>query len=304
VIGARLSPTPLYFASHTPPTHRNEHPLAKKKVLVTGLRGTVGQAIRSEFEGRYELSGFSRYGAEDLPDERNHKGNIADRDSVVTAFQGQHTVVHLAADRSATADWESALRNNFVGTYNIFEAAKLAGVKRVVFGSSQHSIGGNYLDEPYRSILAGEFDKVTRPYPLMDESIAIRPSGYYGASKAYGEALGSVYKDYYGVNSIHVRIGWTISNNDPRSSGGGLAMWLSSRDTAQIMYKAVDAPDDLDYAVVFATSNNYWNIFNLDKARKLLGYDPQDDAGKLIDPNSKLPDRDRTEFKENPEDPD
>ena len=233
----------------------------------------------------------------------NHKGNIADLDSVIEAFQGQHTIVHLAADRSATAGWESALRNNFVGTYNIFEGAKIAGVKRIVFGSSQHSIGGNYLDEPYRSILAGEFDKVTRPYPLMDESIAIRPSGYYGASKAYGEALGSVYKDYYGVNSIHVRIGWTISNNDPKSSGGGLAMWLSSRDTAQILYKAVDAPDDLDYAVVFATSNNYWNIFSLDRARNLLGYDPQDDAGKEIDPNSKLPDRDRTEFKEHPEDP-
>ncbi|NQW18705.1 MAG: NAD(P)-dependent oxidoreductase [Chloroflexi bacterium] len=277
--------------------------MAKKKVLVTGLRGLVGTALRSEFEERYELSGFSRYGAEDLPDERNHKGNIADLDSVVKAFEGQHTVVHLAADRSATADWESALRNNFVGTYNIFEGAKRAGVKRVVFGSSQHSIGGNYLDEPYRSILAGEFDKVTRPYALMDETIPIRPSGYYGASKAYGEALGSVYKDYYGVQSIHIRIGWTISNDNPRVSGGGLAMWLSHRDTAQIHYKAVDAPDDLDYAVVFATSNNYWNIFSLDKARKLLGYDPQDDAGKELDPNASLPERDRTEFKVHPDDP-
>jgi NAD+ dependent glucose-6-phosphate dehydrogenase len=277
--------------------------LAKKKVLVTGLSGTVGQAIRPEFEKRYVLSGLSRYGAKGLPDENNHRGNIAELDDCIAAFQGQDVVVHLAADRSATADWDSALRNNFVGTYNIFEAAKRAGVKRVVFGSSQHSIGGNYLDEPYRSILAGEFDKVKRPYPLMDESIPIRPSGYYGASKAYGEALGSVYKDYHGVQSIHVRIGWTISSDDPKFSGGGLAMWLSHQDTAQIMYRSVDAPDSLDYAVVFATSNNYWNIFSLERARTLLGYEPEDDAGPVIDPASNMPDRDRTEFKVHPDDP-
>ena len=72
----------------------------------------------------------------------------------------------------------------------------MQGVKRVVFGSSQHSVGGNYLDEPYRTIFAGEFDKVKRPVPLLDETTPIRPSGYYGASKAYGEALGSYYNDY------------------------------------------------------------------------------------------------------------
>ena len=127
----------------------------KRKVLVTGLSGVVGSAIRGEFEERYDLSGLSRYGTEDLAPERDFKGNISDLDSILPAFQGQDTVVHLAADRSATAGWESALKNNFVGTYNIFEAARIQGVKRVVFGSSQHSVGGNYLDEPYRTIFAG-----------------------------------------------------------------------------------------------------------------------------------------------------
>ena len=276
----------------------------KKRVLVTGLSGLVGTALRPEFEKRYELSSLSRYGTADMDRSHNFKGNIAEIDTIIPAFEGQHTVVHLAADRSANADWESALRNNFVGVYNVYEAAKRTGVKRVVFGSSQHAIGGFYRDEPYSTILAGDFDNVKRPFKLIDETVPIRPDGYYGASKAYAEGLGSYYSEYEGISSINIRIGWTISNDDPTSSGGGLAMWLSHRDTSQIHVKAVDAPDSLMYTVVFAMSDNYWNIFSLDKARKVLGYEPQDDAGKRINTDRQLPDRDDTEFKQHPDDPD
>jgi nucleoside-diphosphate-sugar epimerase len=239
-----------------------------------------------------------------MDDSHNFKGNIAELDTIIPAFEGQHTVVHLAADRSANANWESALRNNFVGVYNVYEAAKRTGVKRVVFGSSQHAIGGFYQDEPYKTILAGKFDQVKRPFKLIDETVPIRPDGYYGASKAYAEGLGSYYSEFHGISSINIRIGWTISNDNPTSNGGGLAMWLSHRDTAQIHVKAVDAPDSLMYTVVFAMSNNYWNIFSLEKARKVLGYEPQDDAGKVLDPTSKMLERDDTDFKQHPDDPD
>ncbi len=276
----------------------------KKHVLVTGLSGLVGTALRSDFEDRYELSSLSRYGTGGMDDSHNFKGNIAELDTIIPAFEGQHTVVHLAADRSANANWESALRNNFVGVYNVYEAAKRTGVKRVVFGSSQHAIGGFYQDEPYKTILAGKFDQVKRPFKLIDETVPIRPDGYYGASKAYAEGLGSYYSEFHGISSINIRIGWTISNDNPTSNGGGLAMWLSHRDTAQIHVKAVDAPDFLMYTVVFAMSNNYWNIFSLEKARKVLGYEPQDDAGKVLDPTSKMLERDENDFKQNPDDPD
>ena len=276
----------------------------KKHVLVTGLSGLVGTALRSDFEDRYELSSLSRYGTDGMDDSHNFKGNIAELDTIIPAFEGQHTVVHLAADRSANANWESALRNNFVGVYNVYEAAKRTGVKRVVFGSSQHAIGGFYQDEPYKTILARKFDQVKRPFKLIDETVPIRPDGYYGASKAYAEGLGSYYSEFHGISSINIRIGWTISNDNPTSNGGGLAMWLSHRDTAQIHVKAVDAPDLLMYTVVFAMSNNYWNIFSLEKARKVLGYEPQDDAGKVLDPTSKMLERDDTDFKQHPDDPD
>ena len=275
----------------------------KKKVLVTGLSGLVGTALRSEFEERYELSSLSRYGTDGMDDAHNFKGNIAELDTMMPAFEGQHTVVHLAADRSANANWESALRNNFVGVYNVYEAAKRAGVKRVVFGSSQHAIGGYYQDEPYKTILAGKLDQVERPFKLIDETVPIRPDGYYGASKAYAEGLGSYYAEYHGISSINIRIGWTISDDDPTRGGGGLAMWLSHQDTAQIHVKAVDAPDSLMYTVVFAMSNNTWNIFSLDKAREILGYEPQDDAGEVLNLDREMLERDDTDFKQHEEDP-
>ena len=275
----------------------------KKKVLVTGLSGLVGTALHSEFEERYELSSLSRYGTECLDDAHNFKGNIAELDTMIPAFEGQHTVVHLAADRSANAKWESALRNNFVGVYNVYEAAKRTGVKRVVFGSSQHAIGGYYQDEPYKTILAGKLDQVERPFKLIDETVPIRPDGYYGASKAYAEGLGSYYAEFHGISSINIRIGWTISDDDPTRGGGGLAMWLSHRDTAQIHVKAVDAPDSLMYTVVFAMSNNTWNIFSLDKAREVLGYEPQDDAGEILNLDRKMLERDDTDFKQHEDDP-
>jgi len=275
----------------------------KKRVLVTGLSGLVGTALRPEFEKRYELSSLSRYGTDGIDDAHNFKGNIAELDTMIPAFEGQHTVVHLAADRSANANWESALRNNFVGVYNVYEAAKRTGVKRVVFGSSQHAIGGFYRDEPYRSILRGEYDKVERPFKKIDETVPFRPDGYYGASKGYAEGLGSYYSEWHGISSINIRIGWTISNDDPTPSPGGLAMWLAHRDTSQIHVKAVDAPDSLMYTLVFAMSNNYWNIFSLDKAREVLGYEPEDDAGQVLNLDRKLPDRDNTDFKQHEDDP-
>ena len=169
-------------------------------------------------------------------------------DSVVKAFKDQHTIVHLAADRSMKADWDTVLPYNIVGLYNVFEAAKICGVKRVVFGSSQHAVGGNYNDEPYKSILAAKFDNVKRPYKRMDETTAIRPSGWYGVSKAFGEAIGSIYNEYHGVPSMHLRIGHTSSTDNP---GSWKSLWLSHRDAAQIHMKAVDAPDSIDVWIIF-----------------------------------------------------
>ena len=275
--------------------------MAKTRVLVTGLSGVVGQAMQGELADRYELSSLSRYGTEGLDDAHNLRGNITDPDALTAAFRDQEVVVHLAADRSMKAPFESTVDYNIKGLYNVYEAARQCGVRRIVFGSSQHAVGGFYRDPPYCHIFAGEFDRVQRPYALLDETAPIRPSGYYGMSKAYGEAMGHYYYDVYGISTIAIRIGFTLSNDLPTFDGSALSLWLSHRDTAQIHVRAIDAPPEVGYTVVFATSDNYWKIFSLDKARKVLGYRPEDDAGPVLDPDAKQLERDFTEFKAHPE---
>jgi len=268
----------------------------KKKILVTGLSGVVGSAMRAELEEWYEVSSLSRYGVDGLPEERSFLADIGGQESILPAFEGQDAVIHLAADRSVMAGWESALSNNMIGTYNVFEAARKAGVERVVVGSSTAAVAGHMRGESYCHVLAGEYDKVTRPYPLIDEDVRPRPVGYYGVSKVYGEALGSFYSDFHGLSAIHIRIGMTISADDPTFSPAPLAFWLSHRDTAQVFSKAVDAPETLRYAVLNATSGNYWGVLSLERAKQLIGYEPQDDAGKTFAPGKML-ERDRTDYK-------
>ena len=248
----------------------------RPKVLVTGGAGLIGSLLINNLSESYEFSSFDRKEAEGV---RSFVGDLQDFDAVAAATEGHDAVVHLAADTRVAADWDSALKNNFISTYNVFEAAKRAGAKRVVFASSQHATGGFYLDAPWKHIVDGNFDKLTHgEYELVNETCPIRPDGYYGASKAYGEALGSYYYDYQQLSSIHVRIGWCMASDDPTSSAFGLSIWLSHRDAVHFFDCCLKT--DVGYGVYFATSDNRWKIFDISKARAELGYVPRDGAGE------------------------
>ena len=249
----------------------------RKKVLVTGGAGLIGSILIERLSERYEITSFDLKPADGAP---SVVGDLSELDPVVSAFEGQDAVVHLAADRDAGAEWGSALKNNFIATYNVFEAARRTGVRRIVFASSQHASGGFYLDEPWKHIVDGEFSRLRiGEYELLDESCPIRPDGYYGTSKAYGEALGSYYRDYHGLSSLHLRIGWVLSEDDPTFSPFALSLWLSHRDVAQIVGLALDAPSSLKYGVYYATSDNMWKIWDISRAKSELGYAPDDSAG-------------------------
>jgi nucleoside-diphosphate-sugar epimerase len=113
--------------------------IAKKKVIITGGAGLIGGILLDQLRERYTFASFDRTAVPDIP---SHVGDFTDFSAGLHAFQGQDTVVHLAADRRANSAWESTLPNNIIDTYNVFEAAHQAGVQRVVFTSSQHATGG------------------------------------------------------------------------------------------------------------------------------------------------------------------
>jgi nucleoside-diphosphate-sugar epimerase len=247
-----------------------------RKVLITGVTGLIGGIAFRELGKDYELSGLARRPMEGL---RHFRASIHVLDDILPAFEGQDAVVHLAADPSDHAPWESVLPNNIIGTYNVFEACRIHGVKRVVFASSNHATGMYERDHPYRHIVRGEYDKVdTWPIPLISHTSEIRPDGYYGISKAYGEAMGRYYCEQYGISVICMRIGTVRPFDRPTQSIRHFATWLSHRDQAQLIRKSLEAPTELGFDIFYGVSDNKWRFWDIEHAREVIGYDPQDNA--------------------------
>ena len=257
---------------------------AQLRVLVTGAEGTIGTAVRRELGDRYELVSLTR-GPEDFP---SHVADIAELEAIEPAFAGCDAVVHLAASASVDSSWDDVLPNNLVGTYNVFEAARRQGVERVVYASSNHAVGMYEVDG------APELYRLDDPR-VYDHTVEVRPDSLYGVSKAYGEALGRMYADRYGMRVFCLRIGWVSADDDPASPSlfagsdplldltheerrqRGRALWLSQRDCAQLIACCLDAPD-VRWALVYGISDNPRQFFDLAHARELLGYEPRDRA--------------------------
>lgn len=258
--------------------------MAKKKVLVTGAAGRIGGIVRRFLGSKYDLSALDIAAVGDIP---STVADIADLDAIRPAFEGQDAVVHLGADPSGGAPWDSVLPSNIVGMYNVMEACREAGVKRVVFASTNHVVG--YYpekDDPYRAVFEGRVEDIPSPFPMLTAE-RVRPDCLYGVSKAFGEAIGSLYCDKYGISFIALRIGGV--NMDPgwhRQSYPGLAMWLSHRDAAQLIERSLDAPESVGFLVVYGMSNNTMRIHEIDTAEQILGYRPEDDAGETLSPDA------------------
>ena len=129
---------------------------------MTGLNGVVGRALRPALENRYELSGLSRSGVDALPKECVFKTDIQDIDSLRLAFEGIDVVLNLAADggqgspNGMDAGWDSMLRNNIIGAYNVLEVARQSGVFHVILASSGATANGYEWEEPYKRLVSTE----------------------------------------------------------------------------------------------------------------------------------------------------
>jgi nucleoside-diphosphate-sugar epimerase len=187
-------------------------------------------------------------------------------------------VVHMAADPNGNAPWESVLRNNIIGTYNVFEACCLNGVKRVIAASTIMVSWGYWLDEPYKSISEGNYKNVPAQIPIVTKESPIRPSDLYPASKVWSEALGRCYSDQHGLSVIMLRIGGVRDPNRPGDTPMGYSVWCSHRDIAQIVERCIDAPDSLRFDIFYVVSNNKYRFVDIEHARKVLGYVPLDSA--------------------------
>ena len=130
---------------------------AMARVLVTGMSGLIGGALRARLAAAHELRALNRGRVDGVP---CHQADIADLEAIRPAFDGVDVVVHLAANAHGSAPWADVLQHNVVGTYNVFEAARLAGVKRVIYASSGATVSNCERDFPYSALVSGRYDEV------------------------------------------------------------------------------------------------------------------------------------------------
>lgn len=247
-----------------------------KKILVTGMSGLIGGLLRRHLEktGNYQLTALNRRFVEGVD---FLQADISDMDSIKPAFDGKDVVVHLAA-KIENDSWEALQRSNITGTYNVYEAAVSAGVKRIIFASSGDAITGWELDPeyPYGLITSGSYDKEPGSWPMVGYD-TVRPGNIYGATKIWGEALGRYYSDVHGISVVCLRLGAVRPENRPMLMRE-YSTYLSHRDVVELIRLCIDAPDSLRYDIFYGVSNNKWRYRDLERAQELLGFVPQDSA--------------------------
>jgi nucleoside-diphosphate-sugar epimerase len=262
-----------------------------KKVLITGANGLIGNLVYArlaEQPQQYDVYGMVRrlhpstraeaMDFREIPGEKLRHADLTDFTTVSHAVEGMDVVVHMAADPSGDQGWESVLNNNIVGTHHVFEASRAAGVKRIIYASTNQVVFGYMRDETYQSLFAKGLEHIAPDeFPHIDHTQPTRPLNFYACSKVFGEALAHMYARTHGISCICLRIGW-VTANDRVPHPRGRTIWCSQRDIVQLVERCINAPDSLRFDVFFGQSANTYNLVDIQHARDVLGYAPQDNS--------------------------
>lgn len=203
------------------------------------------------------------------PGETFVAAELDDLPSVERAVAGIEGIVHLGG-MSVENDWPTILQSNIVGTYNLFEAARRQGVRRIVFASSNHAVG------------------FYRRRRRIGTAVLPRPDTRYGVSKVFGEALGAFYADKFGLGALCIRIG---NVDDKPVDKRRLSIWIHPEDLSELVRIGLEHPE-LRYDVVYGASENERSWWDNDSAYR-LGYRPrhraEDHVAHAIAAQAKLP---------------
>ena len=234
---------------------------AHNRILMTGAAGGLGRAMRDRLKANctvLRLSDRMEFGAAQAHEEII-LADLAHADAVLAMVQDVDAVVHFGGI-SVEGPFGPILQANILGAYNLYEAARKHGVKRVVFASSNHVTGF------YR-----QSETITADHPP-------RPDGLYGVSKAFGEDLSRFYFDRYGIETACVRIGSSFPEPKDRRM---LASWLSYDDLHRLITACLTTPV-LGHSIIFGMSDNTVTWWDNSRARH-IGYVPKDSSDVFRD---------------------
>jgi uronate dehydrogenase len=251
--------------------------LPKDTLFITGAEGMVGKVLWERLGTTHSVTGA------DWHTKRGESGirrlDVTRTKALRRALRGHDVIIDLASHTALPVEppWRDIYSNNLRAVHSVFEAARHANVRRVIYASTNRVTGMYERDEPYASILRGDRAGLDpEAIQRIDGHSAIRPSGLYAAGKAFGEAMGRFYAEEYGLSVICLRIGSVLEQDRPRLIRH-LSTFLSHRDLVRLARACIEAPADVRYAIFYGVSANTWRIWNIDDARR-IGYEPQDDA--------------------------
>lgn len=240
-----------------------------RRLLLTGASGALGRVMAArlaEAGHTLLLTDVAPY-PEPLPAGADFRAiDLADREAILALAPEVSAVLHFGA-ASTERSFEEVLGPNIIGSHNIFDLARAAKA-RLIFASSNHAIGFHKRGE------------------MLDEDCALRPDGYYGLTKAYGELLARLYWDKHGLESLSLRIGTCAP--EP-TQARHLSTWLSVDDLMRLIEAGL-AVEKLGCRVAWGVSDNtrsWWRTSD-----DTLGYHPQDNAEIFAPAVENLPEPD------------
>ena len=232
-----------------------------KKIVLTGAAGRLGSYLReplSKMADQLLSTDISNDIGSLYDNETFVKADLAEMSEIKPLMKDADMVVHFGAYVDE-GPFEKLWGPNFVGSYNVWEAARLAGVKRVIYASSIHAVG---------MYPRNQFIGVDVPH---------RPDGFYGLAKCFTEDLGRMYWEKSGLEAVCLRIYSAAAVVSSRS----LSTWLSYDDLIQLVTRAIDTPT-VGFTISYGISNNDRAVVD-NSAATYLGYKPKDNAEQYAD---------------------
>ena len=226
------------------------------RLLLTGAAGGLGRVLRPRLKARCDVLrvsdlgdlGTATAGEEVMP------APLQDRPAVFKLLEGVDAVIHLGGI-STEQPFDDIVQANIIGTYNLYEAARTHGTRRIVFASPNHVTGFYRQDE------------------VVNANMPVRPDGYYGLSKAFGENLARFYFDRYGIETVCLRIGSSFPEPKDRRM---MATWMSYDDLERLVVASLNSPV-VGYSVIYGMSDNH-HVWWDNTSAKHIGYRPQDSS--------------------------
>jgi nucleoside-diphosphate-sugar epimerase len=235
------------------------------------MSGLIGGLAGRKLAEKYEVCALNRRAVDGV---QTFQADIVDYEAILPAFAGVHTVVHMAA-YLGNSNSTKQISVNVWGTYNVFEAARKAGVKRVVFGSSGATMHNYERDEPFKAMVEARYDDIPKQPSILTHLSPVRPNSLYGCAKIWGEALGRYYAEEYGMSVLCIRLGRVTRDDQPHGARHA-AVYLSHRDAVQIIERCVEAPEDVQFDIFYGISDNRTRFRDISHARDVIGYTPLD----------------------------